>query len=266
MKSCDRIRKAAFQYLENSITPRERAEITTHLQNCAECAAAYAAAKHSLAVLRSLPRHKASGNFDVVLHARIRQAVHERRSYWPVALPGWSWQLPAYGAAAMLLIAAGALLDRKMDLLPSSPVSARISAITEKAPVVPAPVPQTLQAAASKSAAERPLQPEIREETTLDSGTAAALLAASMRGEGLQRQTAALNTGLVGRQGADRSAATRYVMQRIPMQTLLRQNQRALEMLRANQNQPLFDTMLVRETPARQRVPGVRQASASVQF
>ena len=263
MKSCDRIRRAAFQYLEHSLPPSEEAEISTHLRQCAGCADAVAAARQTRQLLSTLPRHKASANFDIVLHARMRQAAHERQSFWPLTRTGWSWQIPAYSAAAVILIAAGALIDRKLDLLPSHPSMARIASIEKSESVLP-----TSGAAASLPATVAD-QPEARPrsggsgEAAVGSNAGPALLTAALNRDAAPRQTAALYPGQRTLQTAERMAATRYVMERIPMQSLLRENRRTLP---AGQADPKFDTMLVRQNQARPTIPGLRQATASVQF
>ena len=263
MKSCDRIRKAAFQYLEHSLNSSEEAEITAHLRQCAGCAAVVAAARQTRQLLSSLPRHKASANFDIVLHARMRQAAHERQSFWPLNLTGWSWQIPAYSAAAVILIAAGALIDRKLDLLPSHPSMARIASVERSESQPPAPGP------AASLPANVAAQPEVTPrsggsgQVAAGSDAGSALLTAALNRETAPRQTAALYPGQRTSQTAERMAATRYVMERIPMQSLLRENRRTLQ---AGQADPKFDTMLVRQNQARPTIPGVRQATASVQF
>lgn len=265
MKSCDRIRRAAFQYLEHSLSASEEAEITAHLRQCAECAGAVATAKQTRQLLASLPRHKSSANFDIVLHARMRQAAHERQSLWPLALTGWSWQIPAYSAAAVILIAAGALIDRKLDLLPSHPSMARVASVEQSKSVLPAITPSASSPTgitAQPAAAPQPGS-GVTERSTADSDAAAALLTAALNKEMAPRQTAALYPGQKSSPAGERVASTRYVMERIPMQSLLRQNRRTLQ---GGITDPKFDTMLVRQNPARPTIPGVRQATASVQF
>jgi anti-sigma factor RsiW len=249
MKSCDRIQRNAYKYLEGVLSQREQEEIKTHLQSCPQCAAALAWAKRTRQMLHTLPKHTPSANFDIVLHAKMRHAEYERRSIWPLTMPGWIWQAPAYGAAALLLIAAGVFIDRQLELSPSLSTPARM-AVEEQ--IV---VPHTAAPGAETAAGKRESGGE---STTLGSRLAETRMAAT---------DAQKKSALPLQQFAAQEPVKRYVMQKIPMQSLLRENRRLVGNRQANLEQLAFDTMLVREPANRGRnVPGVQAVNASVQF
>ncbi|HOC24943.1 MAG TPA: zf-HC2 domain-containing protein [bacterium] len=247
MNSCDRITRNAHRYLDGTLSPREKQEMDAHLQNCPRCAESLAWARRSRQMLHALPRHTPSSNFDVVLHARMRQTAYERRSLWPLMMPDWLWQAPAYGAAALLLIGAGILIDRQFELGPNHPVAAQMAVVEESSTPARAAADPTMAPAVSKAPA---------------AGIAGERLAASM-----PASPAAEVEDLASTRRDYTQAHKRYVMQKFSMQSLIRENRKAVGNRQAALEQLAFDTMQVRETTGRSRnLPGIRPVNASVQF
>ncbi len=253
MKSCDRIKRNANHYLDGTLSPREKQEIEAHLQSCPGCAESFAWARRSRQMLRTLPRHTPSSNFDVVLHARMRHAEYERRSFWPLTMPDWIWQAPAYGAAALLLIGAGIVIDRQFDLGPSHPVAAQMTTMDSGA----AP-------AAASPALEEPMNAPV---TGRASAPAAGLVQGRFAANVAESAPADAGELASARLEQTQAQTKRYVMQKFSMQSLIRENRKAIGNRQAALEQLAFDTMLVRETANRSRnLPGIRAVNASVQF
>lgn len=241
MKRCDRIAQDAFRYYEGLLSREEHAAITRHLEQCPACARAYALTRRTRESLHTLPRHTLSAHFDMVLHAQMRHTGYERRSLWPLTVPAWVWQVPAYGAAALLLIGAGVLIDRQLEAPAALPVTAQISRADKlTAELPPAAVPQV----ANRTGQEQPMAAPAESSRTAVAGSSQPLQLASAQ-----------------------APMKRYVMQKIPMQTLLRQNRRAIGNQQTALEQLAFDTMLVhQQNPGGRTLPGVRAVNASVQF
>ncbi|HNW60841.1 MAG TPA: zf-HC2 domain-containing protein [bacterium] len=260
MKRCDKIVQDAYRYYEGALTRQEHAEITTHLANCPACANAFAWTRRTREGLHHLPRHVPSANFDVVLHAKMRHAEYERRTLWPLTMPSWAWQVPAYGAAALLLVAAGVFIDRQLEAPSTLPVSAQMT-LSDAAPAVTAPVEsaRNLPSASQKSSAPaQHLVAGAGGRTAEKAESSAQLDAAATASAGAVQpvQMAAVQPPL-----------KRYVMQKIPMQTLLRENRRTIGSQQTVLEQLAFDTMLVHQQNAGGRNPrGIRAVNASVQF
>ncbi len=245
MNSCDRITGNAHRYLDGTLSPREKQEMDAHLQSCPHCAESFAWARRSRQMLRALPRHTPSSNFDVVLHARMRQTACERRSLWPLTMPGWVWQAPAYGAAALLLIGAGILIDRQFELGPNHPVAAQMAVMEESA----------LPARGAGDEVAAPAE---------NNGPAAGIT-----GERFAASVPAATEGedLASTRRDYTQAQKRYVMQKFSMQSLIRENRKAVGNRQAALEQLAFDTMQVHNTAGRSRnLPGIRPVNASVQF
>jgi len=126
MTLCDKIRKEAFHYLDGLVTEQHRQEISGHLQVCPDCEKRYAQAREIHRSLHTLPRHKTSPQFNVVLHARLRQEGNRRRVplFWPMT--GINWQMPAYAAAALFLVASGVFIDRVLEQRKSAAASSNL--------------------------------------------------------------------------------------------------------------------------------------------
>ncbi len=245
MNSCDRITRNAHRYLDGSLSPREKQEMDAHLQSCPHCAESLAWARRSRQMLHALPRHTPSSNFDIVLHARMRQTGYERRSLWPLTMPDWLWQAPAYGAAALILIGAGIFIDRQFDLGPNSPVAAKMAVMDDSF----APTRVATDEAIAPAGRVAQADDVVRERL-------AASVPASVapQGEASARREYT-------------QAQKRYVMQKFSMQSLIRENRKAVGNRQAALEQLAFDTMQVRETAGRSRnLPGIRPVNASVQF
>ncbi len=59
-----------------------------------------------------LARAKTTPSFDLMLHARLRKELNQRRPFAWFPNPGRLWQIPAYAAAAILFVGLGIFLDR----------------------------------------------------------------------------------------------------------------------------------------------------------
>jgi hypothetical protein len=133
MTLCDKIGKEAFHYIEGLVTAQERKEITAHLQNCPVCDKRYAQAREIHRSLHSMRKFKTSPHFNVVLQARLRKEGHRRRGQilWPLA--GINWQVPAYAAAALCLVASGMFIDRVLEQRKSPAASSNLMSLETQA-------------------------------------------------------------------------------------------------------------------------------------
>lgn len=216
MKRCDKIGNQAFKYWEGTLTTQERDEIKAHLQSCPACAARFSLAKRTWDALHRLPQHKTSPDFDIVLHAKLRQAAHQERNYSRMPVLTWNWRLPAYAAAAMLFVAAGIVIQRQSALSPltaSSPVTVESRRVEVQQPAV-------LSAGTTVAAAPRSRQAPIKN----------------------------------------------YVMQKIPMQELLRVNRQNPGFRQATLDQNQRDTARVRDRASRMPVTDIQPVNASIHF
>lgn len=261
MKSCDRIAQDAFRYYEGSLSQEEHAVITRHLEQCPTCANAYAWARRTREGLHKLPRHSPSANFDMVLHAQMRHAGYEHRSFWPLTMPAWIWQVPAYGAAALLLIGAGVLIDRQLEAPATLPATAQITRMDKLAAALPAAETVQTTSRSSRELAGSGMIPLASRQTTR---TSKGELTAAPSESAI---TAPSSHSKVPQLAATQAPMKRYVMQKIPMQSLLRQNRRAIGNQQTLLEQLAFDTMLVhRQNGGSRTLPGIRAVNASVQF
>lgn len=138
MKSCDRFAKDAFNFWDGLLARQEHETISEHLRTCVFCEKRFAQARMLKQTLHDLPKHKTSPHFNVVLHAKLRTEANRRRGFLPLPLTGWSWQLPAYAAAALFLIAGGVVIDRILNQHPITPQNSYSAATEAETFVVPA--------------------------------------------------------------------------------------------------------------------------------
>ncbi|MBN2357020.1 zf-HC2 domain-containing protein [candidate division KSB1 bacterium] len=148
MKICDRIVKEAFNYWDGMLTGQEQEEISTHIRTCPHCEKRFAQARQIRQALRNLPKLKTSPHFHLLLHARMRREVNRKRALLPLPITGWAWQVPAYAAAAIILIAGGIFIDQVINQ--RAPDSRSIYTNSTAAETVVIPVQQTEQAAPSR--------------------------------------------------------------------------------------------------------------------
>ncbi len=216
MINCDKIAKQAFKYLEGSLTESERNEIMAHLDSCQACMARLSLARQTLAALHRLPPRKISADFDIVLHARMRHAAYQEQNFSRFPLLTWNWRVPAYAAAALVVVATGIFFQRQADL-------ATQTAMERKTITIPAR--------------------SVQQPATLAAGT---MLTASAR----SNQTPIKN----------------YVMQKIPMQELLRVNRQNPGYRQATLDQNHKDSAQVRERASRMPITDLQPVNASIHF
>jgi hypothetical protein len=104
--SCSRYRQLISRYVDDEVTPRQRADLLAHVQSCHDCAAWLARARQTDVLLKGVAD---TGPSDRVRDAIINQ-VRARSSKPEATMPSLSVARPAHRFGAVRLSTAGLLL------------------------------------------------------------------------------------------------------------------------------------------------------------
>lgn len=114
MNVCDRYLGFVSEYVEGSLSGSQRKTFETHLQDCPVCGSRVRQMRTLLQHLKSLPRIKASADFDTVLRARIGIERRLQRQGFAGWFGMWPVRVSFYGAAAALVIIAAVLVRQQL--------------------------------------------------------------------------------------------------------------------------------------------------------
>ena len=105
MTSCERFLPHFSEYLEGTIPVQLKAEFEAHLRGCENCRNTLHRMQMLQSRLQNLPVVRTSNAFHIVLRSRIRHEL-ERPTLWERLIDSLQMnRIPAYAAAAVLLLA-----------------------------------------------------------------------------------------------------------------------------------------------------------------
>lgn len=97
---CQAVEKSSIAYLDGRISPGQRREIETHLNECPACREGVRQLRELWGILDELPVLHPSPGFDAAVRARIAQEPHRWGAWGWLAAPS---PLLAVGIAALLV-------------------------------------------------------------------------------------------------------------------------------------------------------------------
>jgi len=112
MTDCYKFEKRLSDFLEGSLSTKEKEFFERHLEKCAKCREKSEQVQLLRNTLSALPRHKTSPSFDAVLRSNIRREMKNVGSAFRLPKINFVWQLPVFAATAILFIAVGILIDQ----------------------------------------------------------------------------------------------------------------------------------------------------------
>ncbi len=105
MASCERFKPHFSDYLEGTLPIHLKAEFEAHVSHCESCSSVLQRMKALRTQMQQLPAVHTSNAFHIVLRSRIRHEL-ERPAFWERVFDSFQTsRLPAYAAAAVLLLA-----------------------------------------------------------------------------------------------------------------------------------------------------------------
>ena len=115
MKNCDHFTKLFSDYLDDDLDEPAKHSLLTHLKDCPACETKLNELKDIKRSLATLPRVKTSASFDMLLHARLRQEMRQKRG-WSFPFFEVNWRVPAFAAAAICFLFLGAFIHHMSTL------------------------------------------------------------------------------------------------------------------------------------------------------
>jgi len=121
--SCRRVNRLLSTYIDDACSPRQRAQVEEHLNNCPECAALLRELRQTIELVSALPRDRTSDDFMAALRPRLREL--EQTAEPGLLRRALQWMLDsqvrwrtATAAALVLVIAVGifGMLSRRQDV------------------------------------------------------------------------------------------------------------------------------------------------------
>lgn len=139
------IRRTLSAYLDNAVSPEEKAEIEAHLARCGSCRGALVDLERTVGHLKSLPEVEPPPWLTVKIMAHVRDAAEPQPSFWRRIFLPLRAKLPLEALALVFLCVTGYYLARTnaplVQLTAPSPANREETPFLE--PVSPSPEKKT---------------------------------------------------------------------------------------------------------------------------
>jgi anti-sigma factor RsiW len=103
MSSCERFKENILDFIDNELNSTRKKELRHHVETCQDCDCLMEQMRILRTELKSLPRIKASENFNVILRECIRREAAGKRSIFSSPFVGQRWMAPAAGFAVVMI-------------------------------------------------------------------------------------------------------------------------------------------------------------------
>lgn len=111
MINCDKCRNNLSAFIDDESSELEAKRIREHLNHCSDCQRQYNELKSVKSSLSSLRKLKASPSFDIALQALLRREIYQHNA---PTFSTFRFRIPAFAAAAVLMLLVGALIGRNI--------------------------------------------------------------------------------------------------------------------------------------------------------
>lgn len=113
MNTCESFSESFSDYVENSAHPEQRQSLDAHLAQCPSCHAAVTRLQNLRTHMRSLPRVKASPDFETLLRARIMLERRKARVFPHVTDFGRMPRVALYAFTGVVILLATSVFWRE---------------------------------------------------------------------------------------------------------------------------------------------------------
>jgi anti-sigma factor RsiW len=163
---CARAQRWMAAAIDGELSPRHRRVLDQHVAGCAPCAREMAATQRLLTALSALPLEAAvPARVEYATMRRVRGEVTaggERRSIWATLRARWfGWAVPAFAAAAVLMIAITSTLRSSPPTPPVTVHNAPVRSAKKATPHMVASAPHETGQAGGPAAGDLAEAPDL---------------------------------------------------------------------------------------------------------